>query len=70
MADKEGTYELAHKHGSFHDFETGLTLNREDQVEVKEPIGQATLTAIASGRLLLVREPKAKKPAKSEDAKK
>lgn len=65
MADK---YELAHKHGSFHDFETGLTINREDQVEVTEPIGNATQTAIQSGRLLLVREAKAttKKPAKDE----
>lgn len=56
----EGTYELQFKHGSFHDFETGLTINREDQAEVTEPIGAATGVAILSGRLLLVTEPKAK----------
>lgn len=62
MADKrEGVYELAYKHGSFTDFETGLVINREEQVEVKEPIGTATGTAIQSGRLLWVREPKAAK---------
>ncbi len=65
-----GTYELAHKHGSFHDFETGLTINRDDQVEVTEPIGAATGVAIQSGRLLFVREPKAKaKSVKGEGAK-
>lgn len=58
---QEGTYELQFKHGSFTDFETGLVLNREDQVEVTEPIGAATGQAIVSGRLLLVTEPKAKK---------
>lgn len=62
----EGVYELAFKHGSFHDFETGLTINREDQVEVKEPIGAATGIAIQSGRLLWVRE---QKPAKKSDGK-
>ncbi|HMV46581.1 MAG TPA: hypothetical protein PLD20_00960 [Blastocatellia bacterium] len=60
----EGIYELAFKHGSFHDFETGLTINREDQVEVKEPIGAATGIAIQSGRLLFVREPKPASKAK------
>lgn len=60
MGEYEGTYELKHKHGSFTDFETELVINRDQQVEVKEPIGKATLTAIQSGRILLVREPKKK----------
>lgn len=51
-------YELKFKHGSFHDFETELTINREDQVEVVEPIGMATQDAIANGRLVLVRNPR------------
>lgn len=59
-----GVYELAHKHGSFHDFETNLTINREEQVEVSEPIGTATGQAIMNGRLLLVTEPIAKKGKK------
>lgn len=68
MPVTEGVYELRFKHGSFHDFETGLTLNREDQVEVKEPIGAATEAAIQAGRLVFVPEPKAsKKAAKAED---
>lgn len=61
MSDLEGTYELKFKHGSFTDFETELVINRDQQVEVKEPIGKATLQAIQSGRLLLVREVKTKK---------
>lgn len=56
-------YKLKHTHGSFTDFATGLVINREDEVEVAEPIGQATNIAIQSGRLVLVREPKkASKP--------
>jgi hypothetical protein len=67
MSDKrEGIYELAFKHGSFTDFETNLVINRDEQVEVKEPIGAATGLAIQSGRLLFVREPKA---AKKSDGK-
>lgn len=71
MSDKlEGTYELGPqaKHGSFHDFESGLTINRDDQVEVKEPIGKKTRQAIANGWLVYVREPR-KAEAKA-DAKK
>lgn len=65
-----GVYELQFKHGSFHDFETSLTINRDDQVEVTEPIGAATGVAIQSGRLLFVREPrKVAKVAKATDAK-
>lgn len=67
----EGLYELKHKHGSFTDFETNLVINRNQQVEVQEPIGAATRTAIQSGRLLYVRETK-KQAAKveKEEAKK
>lgn len=59
-----GTYELAFKHGSFHDFETNLTINRDQQVQVAEPIGPATGTAIQSGRLVFVRNPRVTKPEK------
>lgn len=62
----EGTYKLAFRHGSFHDFETGLTINRADEVEITEPIGRATQTAIASGRLLFVHA----KPVKKVEGKK
>ena len=62
-------YELQYKHGSFHDFETGLTINREEQkeVEVDGVIGTATKVAIQNQRLLLVRTPK--KAAKSGESK-
>lgn len=67
MADKrEGVYELAFKHGSFTDFEKNLVINRDEQVEVKEPIGAATGIAIQSGRLLFVREPKPIKESKGK----
>ncbi|MGE0133044.1 MAG: hypothetical protein AB7U82_33625 [Blastocatellales bacterium] len=59
-------YKLKHTHGSFTDFETGLVINREDEVEVNEPIGAATQTAIANGRLVLVRTPKKKAAVKEE----
>lgn len=63
----EGTYKLQFQHGSFHDFETGLTINRADEVEITEPMGRATEMAIASGRLLFVH---VTKPVKKVEAKK
>jgi len=59
-------YKLKHAHGSFTDFETGLVINREDEAEVTEPIGDATRIAIQSGRLVLVRTPKKKAAAQQE----
>jgi len=50
------TYELRHKHGSFHDFETELTINRAERVTLKGEVGKATLQAIANGRLVRVYE--------------
>jgi hypothetical protein len=63
MSNKfEGLYELGEqaKHGGFDDFETGLSINRDDQVEVTEPIGTKTMKAIQSGWIVLVREPREK----------
>jgi len=60
-------YKLKYTHGSFHDFATGLTINREDEVEVNEPVGEATRVAIQSGRLLLVRDPQKKASAQVKD---
>lgn len=58
-------YELKYKHGGFDDFESGLSINREEQVEIDyDSAGKATLTAIANGRLVLVSEPR--KEAKKE----
>ena len=59
-------YKLKYTHGSFTDFETGLVINRHDEVEISEPIGEATRVAIQSGRLVLVRNPKKKTAAKEE----
>lgn len=63
----EGTYKLAYQHGSFHDFETGLTINRAAEVEIVEPIGPATQMAIANNRLVFVHaQNRAKKESKAE----
>lgn len=60
------TYELKHKHGSFHDFETELFVNRDEQVEIdEETAGKATLQAIANGRLVVVTEARPKAKAKA-----
>ncbi|HYE74528.1 MAG TPA: hypothetical protein VEF04_14410 [Blastocatellia bacterium] len=62
------TYELKFKHGSFHDFETELTINRDEQVEIDEDTaGRATAEAIANGRLVVVQEPRKKKAATTEN---
>lgn len=58
-AGKGDFYELKHPHGGFDDFETGLTINREEQVQIDlETAGKATLAAIQAGRLVIVREVK------------
>lgn len=49
-------YELKHKHGSFYDFESELTINREEVVTLKGAVGKATHQAIANGRLVRVYE--------------
>ena len=62
----EGTYKLAYQHGHFHDFETELTINRDQEAEVKEPIGKATGIAIANNRLVIVQNPKPTKKVESK----
>lgn len=65
----EGTYKLQFQHGSFYDFETGLTVNRAQEVEIKEPIGNATNIAIANNRLLIVHKPKTAEAVKKVEGK-
>lgn len=52
-----GEYKLAPQaaHSFHHDFETGLTINRNDVVELKaNDIGTATRLAIANNKLVRV----------------
>jgi len=57
------TVELAHKGTSFFDPRTGFRLSIDGKEKLKAPIGVKTRTALMSGRLLVVAEPKPKAAA-------
>lgn len=54
----EELYELKHKETGFFDSKTGFKIVRDEQKPLGETVGDETQKAIASGRLVLVREKK------------
>lgn len=67
MANKK-YFELKDQDTSFHDPETGLTVRRDEAVEISEPYGAKTAQAIAAGRLVPADAAKAPEGSLADEA--